>query len=86
MTCLLNATYKTSEYALPLFFVGVKTNVRYQVASTFIVQNEISEALALLRVWNPSWKTRFFMTDKCEVEINVAKNCRLEFVLIIQSG
>lgn len=25
--CLLDATYKTTEYALPLFFVAVKTNL-----------------------------------------------------------
>ena len=29
--CLLDATYKTSKYALPLFFVCVKTNVGYEV-------------------------------------------------------
>ena len=28
--CLLDATYKTTKYALPLFFVAVKTNVDYQ--------------------------------------------------------
>jgi len=76
--CLLDATYKTSKYALSLFFICVKTNVGYQLVATFIVQNEseadISEALALLRVWNPSWKPRFFMTDKCEAEINAVEN------------
>jgi len=76
--CLLDATYKTSKYALPLFFICVKTNVSYQVVATFIVQNEseadISEALALLRVWNPSWKPKFFMTDKCEAEINAVEH------------
>ena len=29
--CLLDATYKTTRYALPLFFLAVKTNVDYQV-------------------------------------------------------
>lgn len=31
--CLLNATYKTSRYALPLFFLCVKTNVNYCVVT-----------------------------------------------------
>ena len=30
--CLLDATYKTTKYALPLFFLCVKTNVGYLVA------------------------------------------------------
>jgi len=46
--------------------------------ATFTVKNEreadISEALALLRVWKPLWKPRFFITDKCEAEINVVEN------------
>ena len=29
--CFLDATYKTTKYALPLFFLAVKTNVDYQV-------------------------------------------------------
>ena len=28
---LLDATYKTTKYAIPLFFLAVKTNVDYQV-------------------------------------------------------
>ena len=77
--CLLDATYKTSKYALPLFFVCVKTNVGYQVVATFVVQNEatsdIQEALNILKCWNPDWKPQFFMTDKCEAEINAIEDC-----------
>ena len=51
--CLLDATYKTSKYALPLFFVCVKTNVGYEVVASFVLQNErqkdIEEALNLLK-------------------------------------
>ena len=32
--CLLDATYKTTRYALPLFFLAVKTNVDYQVVAS----------------------------------------------------
>ena len=40
--CLLDATYKTSCYALPLFLVVVPTNTSYQVSNTcniFITKN-----------------------------------------------
>ena len=72
--CLLDATYRTTRYALPLFFVAVKTNVDYQVVASFVVQYEttqaIEEALKMLKGWNPSWKPSFFMTDLSEQEIN----------------
>ena len=72
--CLLDATYKTSKYALPLFFLSVKTNVNYQVVATFILQNEtetdIEEALKILKQWNPLWSPSYFMTDKSYAEIH----------------
>ena len=49
------------------FFICVKTNVGYSVVGEFITQAEtaeqISEALQQLRLWNPKWSPRFFMTD-----------------------
>ena len=69
----LDATYKTTKYSLPLFFVAVKTNVDYIIVASFIVQDEttasITEALSILRQWNREWKPRHMMTDLCE-EIN----------------
>lgn len=71
--CLLDATYKTSRYALPLFFLCIKTNVDYCVVGSFVVQREtrraIAEALSVLRKWNPMWSPRFFMTDFSDPEI-----------------
>ncbi|CAG2191830.1 unnamed protein product [Mytilus edulis] len=65
--CLLDATYKTSRYDLPLFLVCVNTNVGYSVVASFIVANEnrytIQEALIKLRDWNPMWKPKYFMCD-----------------------
>lgn len=76
--CLLDATYKTTKYALPLFFLCVKTNVGYQVVATFITQNEttkdIQEALQILKEWCPTWNPTHFMTDKCEAEINAVES------------
>ena len=70
---LIDATYKTTRYELPLFFVCVRTNVGYCVVADFIVQSEcissIKEALEILRMWNPEWNPPFFMSDFSEAEI-----------------
>ena len=34
---LLDATYKTTQYALPLFFMVVKTNIDYQIVASFVI-------------------------------------------------
>ena len=72
--CLLDATYKTSCYALAAFFLCVKTNVDYCVVASFVVQLEnadaINEALQLIKDWNPTWNPDFFMVDFSEAEIN----------------
>jgi len=78
-----NATYKTTKYTLPLFFLVVKTNVNYCVAATFIVQCEdrdsINEALYMIKSWNDKWVPQYFVTDYCEAEYNsiakVFNNC-----------
>ena len=44
--CLLDATYKTTKYVVPLFFVAVKTNVDYQVVGSFAIQDERTDAIA----------------------------------------
>ena len=76
--CLLDATYKTSRYALPLFFVAVPKNTRYQVIASFIISSEttesISQALKVLSRWNPDWKPANWMTDCCQAEISAAEN------------
>ena len=71
--CLLDATYKTTRYALSLFFVAVKTNVDYQPVAAFVTQDETSssirEALEILKSWNPAWQPEIFFTDYCGQEI-----------------
>ena len=71
---LLDASYETTKYSIPLFFLAVKTNVDYQIAGSFPVQDEttdaISEAVAILKSWNNNWKSLAFMTDNCDEEIN----------------
>ena len=52
-TILLDATYKTTRYTLPLIFIVVKTNVDYQTVASFAIENEtyeaISEAVAVIK-------------------------------------
>ncbi len=38
--CLLDATYRTTKYALPLCFLAVKTNVKYIIVGSFVTQDE----------------------------------------------
>lgn len=76
--CLLDATYRTSKYALLLFFVCVKTNVNYAVVASFIVQCEstsaIAKALGVIRSWNRDWEPRNWMIDFSEMEINALES------------
>ena len=75
---LLDATYKTTKYALPLFFLCVHTNVGYKVAAEFICENEdaesIAEALQIIKSWNVGWSPSFFMVDFSTAEINAIEN------------
>lgn len=75
----LDATYKTTRYALPLFFLCVLTNSGYIVVGTVVIESEdscsLAEALNKLKDMNPSWNSRCFMIDASEVEINAIKLC-----------
>ena len=56
---LMDATYKTTKYSIPLFFVCVKTNVLYSVVAEFIIQSEtaeyIREALSVCLLTKQLW-------------------------------
>lgn len=71
---LIDATYKTTKYDLPLFFVTVRINVGYKVVAHFVVQSEtteqILEALNILKGWNTQWIPQFFLCDYSEAEIS----------------
>ena len=75
---LLDATYKTTRYALPLFFMVVKTNVDYQIVVSFVIENQtyeaISEAVAVIKSWNPKFNPKYGMTDYCHEEIRALEN------------
>lgn len=71
---LLDATYKTTQYSLPLFFLCVRTNCGYIPAAEFIVEHEtsqsIAEALTVISSWNQNWNPSNFMIDYSEPELN----------------
>ncbi|XP_056001914.1 uncharacterized protein LOC125662462 isoform X1 [Ostrea edulis] len=64
---LIDATYKTTKYALPLFLLVVRTNVSYVPIAEFIVEAEqtetILEALQVIKSWNSLWDPKYFMLD-----------------------
>lgn len=70
---LMDATYKTTKYAIPLFFICVHTNVGYKVVAEFMCQDEdslsIGEPLGILRQWNPTWDPKYFMVDFSTAEM-----------------
>ena len=74
---LIDATYKTMQYDLPLFLVCVRTNVGYCTVAEFVTQSEtaeaIGEALKILREWNPGWNPPFVLCDYSEAEIAAIK-------------
>ena len=74
---LMDATYKTTKYALPLFFICVNTNTGYKVVAEFITQYEdqqsISEAIEILKSWNPTWSPKYWMLDYSSVEISAVE-------------
>lgn len=71
--CLLDATYNTSKYDLPLYFVCVYTNTGYINVASFISSDEVStsiaEALKKIQEWNQDWDPQYFMTDNDASEI-----------------
>ena len=74
--CLLDATYRTRKYDLPLYFLCVRTNVCYQVVGSFVIQYEniecITEALMVFKEWaKDTWNPSRFIVDFAEEEIQV---------------
>eukprot|EP00795_Rhopilema_esculentum_P005645 gene5645-10873_t len=74
---LLDATYRTTQCTLPLFFLVVKMNVDYQVAVAFVCKGEstenIAEAMCTIREWNPHFMPHYFMTDYPNEEIKATE-------------
>ena len=65
---LMDATYKTTKYSIPLFFICVRTNVEFVVQSENT--DQIFEALSIVKSWSPSWYPSFFITDYSDAEMS----------------
>ena len=69
---LLDATHKVCKYAVPLYFLVVQTNVDFQVAAIFIIEDESSDliiqALETIKEWNPDINPKYGMTDFDDAE------------------
>ena len=74
MLALLDATYKTTKYSLPLFLLCVRSNCGYIPVAEFIIEQEsailIAEALKIISLWNSEWSPPYFMIDYSEAELN----------------
>ena len=70
---LLDVTYKTSKYTLPLFFLDVKTNLTFQVIAVVVLQEEstemITRALNAIKMWNPEVLPKYTFADFDERKI-----------------
>ncbi|KAH8042069.1 hypothetical protein HPB51_020243 [Rhipicephalus microplus] len=73
----LDATHKTSDYALPLFLLVMKTPSGYTPAGVFIIQFEmahcIAEALDIFKQWCDNWSPQYRMVDYSKAEISAIK-------------
>ena len=72
--CLIDATYRTTSYDLPLVCLCVATNVGYSNVATMVLVDEKAETIAaglrILASWNPAWKPKYFMSDFHEGQIS----------------
>jgi len=65
--CLLDATYNTTWYGMPLYFLCVPSNVGYFNVVTMLLADDTSESIAAalrtVALWNPQWKPKYVMSD-----------------------
>jgi MULE transposase domain len=69
----MDATYRTTKYAIPMFFICVHTNCGYFVVGVIVVEKEDSQSLAeALRIFsnmNNQWSPKAFMIDASDMEM-----------------
>ena len=73
----VDATYRTTRYAVPLFFVCVHTNDGYVVVAFTVTEKEdsesLAEALGYLKAANADWQPQGFMLDSSEMEMSAIR-------------
>ncbi len=72
--CLIDCTYKTSAYDMPLLALAVRTNVGFYYAATAVLTAEstsqVTAALRCVKDANPDWRPVAFVTDFNEAQIS----------------
>lgn len=75
---MINATYNTTIYGVPLFMLCVLTSSGFVVIGTFLALDEQSETIAAgLRVfaeWCPNWKPKYMMSDFSNAQISAMES------------
>jgi MULE transposase domain len=71
----MDATYRTTQYGLPMFVMNVVDNHGHaQPIAMFFVQEEsgasIAEVLRIFKQVNPNFAPSYFMIDKSDMEMN----------------
>ena len=83
----MDGVHNTTKYSLPLYFIYVKTNMGLKVVAEFIIQNEsqdlITEAISVVKSWNPSWNPSFWVTGVSELEISAIEDQFPEAIVYI---
>ena len=73
----LDATYRTTRYALPLLSICVYTNCGYCIVATIITENEdlasLAEAFERMKEANEDFNPADFMIDSSEIVVNAIK-------------
>jgi hypothetical protein len=71
---LIDYTYNTTCYDIPLLALCVRTNVGFVNVATCLIYNETTEsiqsALRTVALANPGWKPGFFVSDFNESQLN----------------
>ena len=75
--CLIDCTYNTTVYDLPLLTVAVKTNCGFFIVATALLTAEstacITKAIERIRDANPEWHPSAFVSDFSEAQIGAVK-------------
>jgi len=76
--CLIDATYRTNIYEMPLFFLCVLTNCGYVNVATFLLSDEqkdsVAAGLTQIAEWNAEWQPQCFVSDFSEAQIAALEN------------
>ncbi|XP_021366093.1 uncharacterized protein LOC110458632 [Mizuhopecten yessoensis] len=75
---ILDSTYNTSKFELPLYLLCVQTNVGFAVVASMLLGRDtkanLIEVLNIIRNWNHTWQPQSFMCDCDTREISALES------------